>query len=451
VPEHCKVSATIAPKLNFEIRLPVSWNSKLHYSGGGGFNGSIPPADISALNQGYIDVSSDSGHTGKSSLDGSFALGDPVALRLFSRLSVPTVASAAKLISESLYGTAPSRSYFEGCSNGGREGLMTALRFPTMFDGVIAKAPAKFIASIENYQRTARLLARGPDSIPGGAKLSLVSSSLMAACDALDGAADGIISNIAACHYDVSALRCSSGADEGDSCLSDGQIETIKTQTSRMVGGTGTPHVTSHSPFALLGEVATPGGWGSWVFGDPARTITGLFGASVVQNLLGGNPASSWVNYNFKANAPIVQAMADEIDVTDPDLNPFKSAGAKLLLWHGTADPAVPVQGTIDYYGAVTTAVGGQAAMDAFARLYLAPGVLHCGGGTGADQSTSLLPALDAWVTRNTAPADLQANRLNASTGAPVLSRPLCRYPSFPRYKGSGNINDAASYSCATS
>ncbi|HRH85264.1 MAG TPA: tannase/feruloyl esterase family alpha/beta hydrolase [Rubrivivax sp.] len=451
VPEYCKVTAQIAPKLNFEMRLPVSWNGKLHYGGGGGFNGSIPAADNSALNQGYVDVSSDSGHTGTSALDGSFALGDPVALRLFSRLSVPTVAAAAKQITESAYGAAPTRSYFEGCSNGGREGLMTALRFPTMFDGVIAKAPAKFVAPIENYQRTARLLARVPGSTFTSAKLTLLSSSLMASCDALDGVSDGIISNIAACRYDASVLRCPSGGDESDSCLSDAQINVVASATSRMTGGAGTPNVTSHSPFALLGEIAVPGGWASWIIGNPASTITGLFGASVVKNLLGGDPAANWVDYDFKANAAIVQAMADEIDVTDPNMTSFRLTGAKLLLWHGAADAAVPLQSTIDYYDAVKTAAGGQAAMDSFSRLYVSPGVQHCGGGTGADQSTSMLPALDAWVTQNTAPGDLTTKRVNSSTGATVLSRPLCRYPTFPRYKGSGDVNDAANYTCATS
>jgi feruloyl esterase len=447
VPDYCKVTAVIAPKLNFEMRMPLTWNGKLHYSGGGGFNGSIPAADTNALSQGYVDVSSDSGHTGSSSLDGSFALNDPAALRLFSRLSVPTVAAAAKEISSSLYGKGPSRSYFEGCSNGGREGLMTALRFPTMFDGVVAKAPASFITSIEFYQRTARVL-RGISGTPfSSAKVSLLSTSLNAACDSLDGVADGIISNIGACHYDVSALRCPSGSDEGDSCLSDAQIDAVKTETTRTTGGAGSPTVTSTGPFTLAGEMT---GWGSWILGDPARTITGLFGASVVTNLLGGDPAASWIDYDFKANAALVQTMADEIDITDPNMVPFKATGAKLILWHGGADPAVPLQRTIDYYTAVASAVGGQAAADTFARLYVSPGVQHCGGGTGADQMTALLPALDGWVTQNAAPGDLTASRVNSTTGATVLSRPLCRYPTFPRYKGSGDVNDAASYACAS-
>ncbi len=451
LPAYCRVTALIAPKLNFEVRLPADWNGKLHYSGGGGFNGSIPALDKSALSQGYVDVASDSGHTGSSSLDGSFALNDPAALRLFSRLSVPTVAAAAKLITEATYGEAPMRSYFEGCSNGGREGLMSALRFPTLFDGVIAKAPAKFIAPIENYQRTAKLLADVPGSRFSSAKVSLLSTALLAACDGLDGAADGIIANTSACQFDPAVLRCASGGDEGDSCLSDAQINVLHTETSRMTGGNGTPHVTSHAPFALLGELASGGGWSGWILGDPLTTVTGLFGASVVQNLLGATPGTRWVDFDFKAHAALVQTMADEIDVTDGNLNPFKSNGGKLILWHGAADPAVPLQSTVDYHDAVAAAVGGAPAMEGFARLYVAGGVLHCSGGSGADQTTALLPALDAWVTRNTAPGDLQARRVNTTSGATVLSRPLCRHPAFPRYKGSGDLNDAANYSCAAS
>ena len=449
VGSYCKVTAQIAPALNFEVRLPTAWNGKLHYSGGGGFDGTIPSLDTNSLNLGYVDVSSDSGHQGNA-LDGSFAT-DPQKLDLFAQLSVPTVAVAAKSIVQAAYSTPPTRSYYEGCSNGGREGLMTALRFPTMFDGVIAKASAKFISPIESYKRVASIFANDPSSVLNAAKLSLLNSSLLTACDSLDGAADGIISDVQACHFDVSTLRCPSGTDEGNSCLSDAQISAVNTLSSAMVGGAGTPYVTSAAPFQVWGEIGTPGGWGTWLVGNPNATITGLFAKSVVQSLLGGDPTATWYSYDFVANTPIVKARADLIDVTDPNMIPFKTAGGKLMLWHGAADPAVPAQGTIDYYNRVVAAVGGQAAADGFARIYLAPGVLHCGGGTGADQTNAMLPALDAWVTQNVPPGDLSATRLNPSTGATVLSRPLCRFPTFPRYKGSGDMNDAANFTCASS
>ena len=446
VPSYCKITATMAPALNFEVRLPASWNGKFHYSGGGGFDGTIPSADLNSLSLGYVDAASDSGHQGNA-LDGSFAT-DPVKLDLFAQLSVPTVAAAAKLIVQAAYGSLPSRSYYEGCSNGGREGLMTALRFPTMFDGVIAKAPAKFIAPIESYKRAATLMANDPGSVLNAAKLSLIDSSIVAACDSLDGAADGLVSNVAACHFDPSTLRCASGTDEGDTCLSDPQIAVVSTLASYMVGGAGTPYVTSFPPYQLWGDISLPGAWGSWLVGNPKQTIVGLFGASVVQYLLGGSPGANWYDYDFLANAAIVQARADLIDVTDPNMVPFKSTGGKLMLWNGASDPAVPAQGTIDYYSKVVTAVGGQAAADGFARMYLAPGVLHCGGGTGADRTDAMLPALDAWVTQGTAPGSLSASRLDA-TGATVLSRPLCPYPNYARYNGTGDMNSAANFTCA--
>jgi feruloyl esterase len=444
VPAYCKVSAAMAPSLNFEVRLPASWNGKFHYSGGGGFDGTIPTADLNSLSLGYVDASSDSGHQGNA-LDGSFAT-DPVKLDLFAQLSVPTVAAAAKLIVQTAYGTPASRSYYEGCSNGGREGLMTALRFPTMFDGVIAKAPAKFIAPIESYKRTATLLAI-PGSALNAAKLSLIDSTETAACDSLDGAADGLISNVAACHFDVSVLRCASGTDEGNTCLSDAQIAVVKTLSSAMVGGTGTAYVTSFPPYMLWGDISLPGAWGSWLVGNPKTTIVGLFAVSVVQSLLGGSPNANWYDYDFVANAPIVKARADLIDVTDPNMVPFKSTGAKVLLWNGASDPAVPAQGTIDYYNQVVAAVGGQAAADGFARMYLAPGVLHCGGGAGADRTDAMLPALDAWITNGTAPGSLSASRLDAN-GVTVLSRPLCPYPTYARYTGTGDMNNGANFTC---
>lgn len=327
---------------------------------------------------------------------------------------------------------------------------MTALRFPTMFDGVIAKAPAKFIAPIESYKRTATLLANVPGSVLNAAKLSLIDSSLLAACDSQDGAVDGLISNVAACRFDIRTLRCPTGADEGNICLSDAQINVVSTMTTAMVGGTGRPYVTSASPFTLLGNIGIPGSWGSWLVGDPKSTITGRFGASLVPNLLGGISSANWYDYEFVANSAFVKARADLIDVTDPNMVPFMSTGAKLMLWHGTSDPAVPVQGTIDYYNQVVAAVGGQSVADGFARVYLAPGVLHCGGGTGADKTDGMLPALDAWVRQGTAPKSVSASRVNATTGAPVLSRPLCPHPTYARYNGTGDMNNGANFTCAS-
>ncbi|WP_161988100.1 tannase/feruloyl esterase family alpha/beta hydrolase [Variovorax guangxiensis] len=454
MPDYCKVTARIAPKLNFEMRLPTNWNGKLHYSGGGGFNGSIPPVDASSLSLGYVDVSSDSGHTG-SGIDASFAVNDPVALENFAQLSVPTVATTAKAITTTAYGQAPSRSYFEGCSNGGREGLMTALRFPTMFDGVIAKAPARqFIGQSEVVQRTARLVALpGGNMTPG--KWTTLGSAVLGACDGLDGVADGIIANVSACTaaFNLSSLRCTGGGDTGDACLSDAQIAGLTAQTSPTVGSGGTsatPYVNSFSPYHFWGEEASQSG-GSWPTWYPQSNpafpgLASLFARSVVDNLLSTTPLSDWLSYDFKANSRLVETLTAQIDVTDTDLRPFASAGGKLLVWQGTSDIALSPQGTIDYVSGVKATVGSNA--DAFMRFYLAPNVQHCSGGAGADQTTALLPALDAWVASKTAPGDLTAAKLNAS-GAPVLSRPLCRYPTFAKYNGTGNVNDASSFACS--
>lgn len=453
-PDYCKVTARILPKLNFEMRLPTNWNGKLHYSGGGGFDGSIPPVNASSLSLGYVDVSSDSGHTG-SAFDASFAVNDPVALENFAQLSVPTVATTAKAITTIAYGQAPSRSYFEGCSNGGREGLMTALRFPTMFDGVIAMAPArKFIAQGEVVQRTARLVALpGGNMTPG--KWTTLGGAVLAACDGLDGVADGIIANVSACTaaFKLSSLRCTGGGDAGDTCLSDAQIAGLTAQTSPTVGSgatSATPYVTSYSSYHFWGEEASQSGmsWPTW-YPQSNSAFPGLgplFAVSVVNDLLPTTPPSDLLTYDFKANSRMVETLAAQIDVTDPDLRPFASAGGKLLVWQGTSDIAVSPQGTIDYVSDVKATVGSNA--DAFMRLYVAPNVQHCGGGAGADQTTALLPALDAWVTSKTAPGDLTTAKFNAS-GATVLSRPLCRYPTFAKYSGSGNVNDASSFTCS--
>ena len=218
VPTYCKVNGTLAPALNFEIRLPEAWNGKLYYVGGGGYDGSIPALVVPALTQGYAQVVSDSGHQGDG-MSAAFALTDTFAAQLFGSLSVPTVMSTALKTVTAAYGMPPGKSYFEGCSNGGREALMAVQRNPNLFDGVIARAPAyNWVGFMGAFNRTAKALAD-----PGGAfnpaKAALLAKHVRAACDGLDGIVDGVVANPAACPAavtNIAALRCAGGADSGD-------------------------------------------------------------------------------------------------------------------------------------------------------------------------------------------------------------------------------------------
>ncbi|MBD2860266.1 tannase/feruloyl esterase family alpha/beta hydrolase [Spongiibacter sp. KMU-158] len=450
VPSYCKVAAKLEPSVNFEMSFPDNWNGKLYYSGGGGYNGVVAQADsgnlASALAQGYAVVASDSGHQGNP-LDASFALNNPVALRLFGNLSVPNVTSAAIDVIQAAYGAPPEKKYFEGCSNGGREALMTAQRFPNLFDGVIARAPALNWAGqlAGAFNRNAKAFAA-----PGGqltpAKITLLAKSVLNACDTKDGVKDGLVSNPSACtsaDFNPQVLRCANGADTGDSCLSDAQLNTIKSWTDPIDIGTAPNPVFHNAGWALSGNEDDPGAWPTWLTG--ANGTPGwqfLFQDTTIKNIIARDPAVNSLTYPLEQNYNRLFSPAAEVDATDPDLTPMKRRGAKLILWHGLSDSALSYKNTNEYYNAVASKVGGQQALSDFVRYYQAPGVNHCSGGPGADQS-NLLVALDSWVTKNTAPGTLAAQKVDSS-GNTVLSRPLCPYPQYARYVGPANDDNAA-------
>lgn len=442
-PEYCRVRGLISPQLNFELRLPVAWNHKLHYGGGGGYNGAIPGPNLPALRQGYAQVSSDSGHQG-SALDASFALDDPVAAQLFGSGSVPMVMGAAREIVREHYGRKIRQAYFEGCSNGGREALVAAQRDPTLFDGIIARAPAyNWVGIMGAFNRTAKALA-APGGAMSPAKVKALADAVLAACDAGDGIADGVVSNAAACSFDPATLRCPGGADTGDTCLSDAQLAVVDSWTSPATFAGGTYR---NAGWPLSGNEAAPGAWDAWVTGTPSLQF--LFQDTTVKNYLARDPAANSLAYDFESDPGALFALEALNSATNPDLTPFVGAGGKLIVWHGGNDSALSVRATTEYLAQVTAAVGGAANADQFLRYYVAPGVNHCAGGPGAD-TADLLTALDRWVTRGRAPGNLTASKIEAGTGATVFQRPLCVYPGFPQYKGRGDPALASSYRCAT-
>jgi feruloyl esterase len=447
VPTYCKVSAKIEPALNFEIRLPDGWNGKLHYGGGGGFNGSVPPLDgtnLAALGKGYVSVSSDSGHQA-GVFDASWAIGNPQAEAMYGYLSVPTVMSSALEMVKLAYGSAPTKSYFEGCSNGGREGLISAQRYPNLFDGVIARAPAlNYVGTMGAFNRNQKaVMAPGGSFTP--AKIALLSNAVLAACDANDGISDGVVANPSTCSYNAQALRCTGGTDAGDTCLSDAQLAVVTSWTTPAVFVNGAYR---NAGWALNGNESVPGNWDAWLIGPPSAQF--LFQDSGVKSFVARDLTVDPLSYDLEINPAALERMSELFDATNPDLRPFKNSGGKLILWHGGSDPALSNKTTVEYYQNIVTATGGQANADAFTRLYIAPGVNHCTGGAGAD-STDLLAALDGWVVKDAAPAQLSAAQL-AADGSSNFTRPLCRYPKYPRYSGPANDANAAklaaNYTC---
>ncbi|NML27465.1 tannase/feruloyl esterase family alpha/beta hydrolase [Zoogloea dura] len=457
IPRYCRVSATIAPTLDVELEIPDNWNGKMLYIGGGGYDGAIndpavwqsvlSPGNIS---KGYVLVMSNGGHRG-SAVDASFAA-DPSLAALFGSGSVPTTAQTAKEMISVAMGKGPERSYFEGCSNGGREGLMAVQRDPLLFDGVIARAPAhNWTGQIAGaFNRNAKAVSAAGGAMPAD-KVALLAKAVRSSCDGADGVIDGIVSDPEGCHFDPMSLRCPNGG-EGASCLSDAQLAVVSawTQASSFGGGAYT-----HAGWALTGNEDDAGGWALWLTGatgDGGNSLQFLFQDTTIKNYLAVGGAANSLAYDIDSNPSALRGLAGLNDATNSNLAPFANSGAKLILWHGTSDAALSYKQTVSHYMRVKDAMGGQADADKFMRFYLAPGVNHCNGGVGAD-SVDLVTALDKWVSEGAGPGALVATKRNPD-GSEALSRPICVYPQYPRYTGPSNdvnaATKAANYSCTT-
>jgi hypothetical protein len=458
-PEYCLVTVQVSDStLRFEMRLPMAgWNNKLVFLGGGGFRGAMFPPDrpffsasirsdryaAMATNGGYDYPQRDAGY-----FQANFAY-DPVKLADFTYLSEHRSLPFGKELIRKFYGSVPSRSYFEGCSSGGHDAMMLSQRYPNDFDGIIARAPAgNFIGLHMQFNRIAKAV-RNPAGTLDPAKQTLLANAVLEACDKLDGVTDGIISKPAACTFDPSALRCPGGTDTGDACLSDTQIATVKTVTSQIVTTDG---AWSH-PGYNFGAENTAKGWGEYIWPSASflggDSLQGAFSDGFVRSFVTRNPdldPSTWDPNQWRASLSLVGSMYQAFN---PDLSALKAHGAKMIMWNGTTDTAVSPRDTARYYDLVVQKMG-QAETDQFLELFLAPGVGHCAGGVGPDQ-IDLLKALSAWVENGTPPSrqELLLTKMDASRKV-TMTRPMCKHPAYPRYKGSGDVNDAANFACST-
>lgn len=440
--ENCIVNAALHGSLQFRITLPKDWNGRLLYLGGGGWNGSISPFSLDRAPEriGYAVVASDSGHQANG-IDASWALDNPQAQMEFAYLSVHSVADATKAIVGSFYGSAPHHSYFEGCSNGGREGLVSATRFPSDFDGIISRAPANYWSSLfSTFLRNGQRQLSAPEAALGSAQARIVEQAALRQCDALDGLADGIVANPAACHVPFEDLQCR--PESSAQCLTGEQIETARTFYSELRSADGT---LLYPGWAPGGEAE---GWPAWLTGasqDPAsRGAQFLFGEGFYKYWILANPNADVMQVDPTQHRPAL-ALADTMLTATPDLRTYFSLGNKLILWHGVADWAISYRASIRYFEEVAEVVGGDSSRDESMEFYLAPGVQHCSGGSGAD-SVDLLTPLQRWVESEDRPADLIAQKRDQS-GQITFARPLCRYPAIPRYKG-GDATRPGSFAC---
>ncbi|MDP9897003.1 feruloyl esterase [Variovorax boronicumulans] len=458
-PEYCVVTASFkGSTLRFEARLPTSgWNGKLAFIGGGGFDGQMPTATAAQFSESifterYATVGTNGGYDYPGATDlnyfkGEFAL-DPVKLLDFTQQSEHRALPPGKEVIAQFFGTAPTRSYFEGCSMGGHDAMMQAQRFPEDFDGIVARAPAGNIMGLfMQFNRIAKQVRVSANTL-NPAKQTLLADAVLAQCDGLDGVADGIISKPAACTFNATALRCAGGADNGDSCLSDAQIATVNTITSPVATSDG---AWSHTGYNF-GAENSPKGWGEYIWPQAAfggASVQGLFSDGFVRSFITRDPlfdTSAWNPDQWLSRMGIIGGM---FSAADPDLGRLHARGAKLIMWNGTNDTSVSARDNARYYEQVVSTLGAQKA-DETVELFLAPGVGHCYGGAGPDK-VDLLKAMSTWVEQGV-PASAQklVHRKVDGAGATTMARPMCKYPAYPRYKGVGDVNDAASFDCVS-
>jgi feruloyl esterase len=441
LPPFCRVAGTISPVpdsvIGFEVWMPTSsWNHRFLEVGNVGFFGAPSIHFMAdAVRSGYATASTDTGHHGDAS-DASYALGHPEKVIDFGYRSEHETAVKAKAIIAAFYGEPQKRAYWEGCSSGGKQGLMEAKRYPDDFDGIIAGAPANhwehFLASAIWIGQAAHLT---PASSLPNEKLAILHQAALEACDASDGVKDGVIRDTLSCHFDPAVTQCK-GTDTS-ACLSTEQVEAAR----KIYAGPVNPR-TREKIFPGL----EPGSEITWyAFATPALPTA----PSHFKYIIFKDPKWDPSTLNFDTDIAIAEKVDNGIlTATNPNLKPFFARGGKLILYHGLSDGLIAPQNTINYYNAVLKTIGPAAA--ASMRLYLAPGMGHCYGGDGPNIFDLDTP-LAAWVEDNKAPGPILALHFpaNAPPTKPDRTRPLCPYPEVAKFKGSGSTDDTTSFACA--
>ncbi len=488
VPAHCQVTGRMFDRVStvdgaryaigFEMRLPLNWNGRFFYQANGGLDGSVVPATgavggggpmDSALNMGFAVISSDAGHGAATPLFGI----DPQARLDYGYQAAGKLTPMAKNLIQIAYGKAPERSYFGGCSNGGRHTMVAAARYADQYDGFLVgdpgfRLPLAAIANIAGGQAYNALASTPGDPSTGftQAERATVEKAVLAKCDALDGATDGLIQNTQACQaaFDLNRDVPTCTATRDGSCLSAAQ----KTAIGRLFAGATTSTGTKfYSSFPYDAGLST-GNWSFWKFFSPLNLDSGAVGLiwqAPPENLatfngpqfaLTGNIDSMLARVGATSGVYTESALSFMLPPNPTNLATLKNRGAKMMVYHGTADPIFSSDDTTAWYDGLRAANGGDASN--FARFYRVPGMNHCSGGPAADQFDMLTPLVN-WVERGQAPDSVTASVRGAGNAGGVnadvpanwsasRTRPLCPYPKAAKYKGSGNIEDAASFSC---
>jgi Tannase and feruloyl esterase len=451
----CDVQGTIAPQLRFDLRLPMQgWQGKYLQAGCGAYCGAVGPINVPAANgcapltNGAFAVATDNeGHYGSAGFSAVFAT-DPTLRVDFGYQSEHELAVVAKAIIERFYGRPAAQSYFSGCSQGGHEALTEAQRYPRDFNGIIAGAPASIMTELNLWYQAWNALANlGPGNQPivGAADLAPLHAAVVKACDPQDGTIDGLIADPLACTWDPGSIACDGRVPSAAAfCLTPEQVTAVR----KLYDG----------PRDQKGELMYPGwqprgselSWAPWLVPTVpgAPTIDQTIAQETLRYVVYPDPHPTATVRDAEFTSARFHQILDQVkgiyDATDPDLSAFRDGGGKLILWHGWEDPAISPVGTIAYYQAVEQAMGGAARTQAFARLFLLPGVAHCAGGEGPDKFDALSAMVD-WVTDGKAPDSLLTQQVD-NNGKVTATRPVYPYPQIAVDTTGGPVNQAASY-----
>ena len=459
LPNFCRVRLTLAPAIKVEVWLPTEgWNGDFEGVGNGGKAGSMSyPAMATALKGHFATASTDTGHEGSED-DTKWAYHNPELVTDFSYLAIHEMTTASMKVIKAFYGKGPRYSYFDGCSTGGRQGLMEAQRYPDDYNGIVSGAPVIDYTHLQVAHFWLALRAqKDPETYFPPDKLPAINRASVAACDAIDGLKDGLIDDPRKCNFDLAVLRCK-GADS-PSCLTTKQVQTLQ-DIYRGV-------------YAENGEEIYPGfmpghetAWDFIEPADPSKPLSDDAGVGAVgffKYFVFENSKWDFHTWSNEKDMPIVdKKLAAKINGTNPNLRPFEAHGGKLILYHGWTDPGVSPLETIQYYTQVTAAAGGDGRdpkhqtdpaphPDAvsqtadFMRLFMIPGMDHCEGGPGPNMFDAFTP-LTKWVEQGQAPERIVASHY--TNGKVDRTRPLCPYPRTSQYTGQGSTDDAANFVC---
>jgi hypothetical protein len=463
LPAFCRVTADDKPTpdsdIKIEVWMPASgWNGKFRGQGNGGFAGEMDYRALGlAILQGYASASTDTGHAANG-VDATWALGHPEKVIDFAHRAIHEMTFLSKATLKAFYGDAPKHSYFANCSNGGRQALMEAQRYPEDYDGILAGAPANYWTHLlSSALWDAQATTLDPDSYVPPSKIPAIARAVLATCDAKDGLKDGIVNDPRQCHFDPATMLCKQG--NSDSCLTKPQVTALE----KLYAGAHDAKGTQIFPGFVPGGEQGDGGWARWITGNaPGGALLFAFGSGFFRNMV--YEQSDWDYKTAKLDDAVAaadQKFAAVLNSTEPNMRAFQAHGGKLILYHGWSDAGISPLNSINYYESVLSAMGKQEA-DSFVRLYMVPGMQHCAGGPGPDvfgefgispvndPQHNIYLALEEWAEKGTAPSTVIASKMEGEmpVGKMKMTRLLCPYPQKAKYKGTGNPNDAASFAC---